>query len=127
MNDQSLKPWGCLAWLGQGVVILFGVLAWGVSGLLLYSAPTLSVHLPTKVVVVVLALCTMAWPVAMFMWSRYWQRVAWDNAWAFIMGPAPEYDDARQAWRWGRRVLVIWVVTMVCVFSVALIEALWQQ
>ena len=127
MDQQQLKPWGCMTWLSQGLVLLFAGCAWCVSGLFLFSLPTLKAHILTKAIIVVLAACAAAFPVAMFMWSRYWRRVAWDNAWGFIVGPMPEYEDARQAWRWGRRVLLIWVVTLACVFSAATIEALRHQ
>jgi hypothetical protein len=124
MTDNPLKPWS-LAPLVTALLVLFALFTGGMGLLTLVAIPSLTATAATKALMVLLVASAMGGAVSTLMWNRYWRQVQWDvGFWAFVSGPAPEYEEALLAWRWGRRFRLCWIVTMIAIGAIVLAEVL---
>lgn len=124
MSDGPLKPWS-LAPLLTACLVLFVLFTSGLGILTLLSSPSLKATAATKLLLVILVASGIGGAVSTLMWSRYWRQVQWDvGFWAFVSGPAPEYEDALLAWRWGRRFRLCWIITIIAMGTIVLAERL---
>jgi hypothetical protein len=115
-----------LAWLGTAIVSVLLLFLAGISAFMITQAARMPVSLPSKLFIVSLGVGGIGFCVSTFMWGRYWRHVGWDTRFgAFTSGPEPEYEDAKMAWRWGRRARVFWIVVMISTFAVPLVETLF--
>jgi hypothetical protein len=124
MSDDPLKPWSVTP-LVTAFLVLWVVFVSGISVFMLVASPSLKATAATKAIIVVLAASAIGGSISTLMWSRHWRRVQWQGGfWAFVSGPAPEYEEARRAWLWGRRFRLCWIVTMLSMAAIVLAEML---
>ncbi len=126
MKTQNLKPWS-LRWLGKTFLYAFFVFMAVILALMLGTLGQLKAGVAVKVCTVLLAIGMVGCGVSLQKWTRYWPDVAWDiSFFRFISEPPPpeDYKEARQAWVWGRRYMVSWLIVIIAVAFVAVFMSL---
>lgn len=122
-QKNNLKPWS-LAWLGTAWFLVWALFVGVVAVFTLLQVPRMSLPLGGKLAVASLSGSILGFMVCTWKWTRHWRHVQWDvGFFDFIGGPEPEYADARQAWRWGRRARAFWFAGAASLIVVALVLA----
>ncbi len=114
-KQEDLKPWS-LRPLANLVVGAYGVFFAIIAVFMVYGVMTSGLNVIGKLGVVGLTSSILGFFWTFVMWRRYWCNVGWDlSFWDFISGPKPhdDYEDAVQAWRWGRRNITCWLVGVI--------------
>jgi hypothetical protein len=105
----NLKPWS-LAWVGTAAFLALAVFMGGIALFMLTQLSRMSLPVGGKISLAALCLSQLGFLASTFMWRWYWRDVQWDTQFLdFIRGPEPEYEDARDAWHWGRRARAFWL------------------
>jgi hypothetical protein len=122
MTNDPLKPWS-LAPVVTVLLVMFVLFMSGIGVLTLVATPSIKATAATKALIVVGVASGIGGAISTIMWSHYWRQVQWEvGFWEFVSGPAPEYEEALLAWRWGRRFRLCWIVTIFTMGAIVLAE-----
>ena len=116
----DLKPWR-LAWLSTAWFLVLALFIGGVAVFLLFQTPRIPLPVMGKVSFAGLCTSILGFIVSAWNWGRHWRHVRWDvGFFEFISGPEPEYEDARNAWRWGRCARGFWLASLASLIVTAM-------
>jgi hypothetical protein len=122
-QKANLKPWS-LAWLGTAWWLILALFIAAVAVFLLLQIPRIPLPFMGKLSLAALCASVLGFIVSTWKWTRHWRHVRWDvGFFEFVSGPEPEYEDARNAWRWGRRARGFWFASVASLVAVALFVA----
>lgn len=120
----DLRPWR-LSSVGTVMFAAFALFICGIAVVMLSLVPRMHVAPIARLFVVTLCLSEIGYIVCFLMWRRYWRHVGWDIGFvSFIRGPEPDYEEAKGAWRWGRRMVVCWMILLISLLGVPVVQTL---
>jgi hypothetical protein len=109
----------------RGVIALLVAFFAVVAVVMVYLVPDLDATLPSKVLIVILAISGVGGAVSFFMVTRYSSDVTLDTSlWRFVWKEAPpdSYPEALHVWRWSRAFIVCWAAIGIAMMGIVTIE-----
>ena len=109
----------------RGVIGLLMVFFAVVAGVMVCLVPGLDATLPSKVLIVILAMSAVGGVISFFMVTRYSSDVTLDTSlWRFVWGDAPpdSYPEVLHVWRWARAFIVSWAAIGLAMMGIVTIE-----